>query len=706
MKKQLKKLLLIAVLLVFSHYANAQICNTDTNYLALVYRNNIPFNFTTALTTPDDNILCFQNNNYYPSALTKMTPQGSVIWSNTYDAPFKDNGNHSWTDLLFNTISLSPDNSYFLAGSVTKHGQFFDNTEVPPARTVAVLVKTDKYGTVSWSRYISNQTTDPLTFSDIAVTKSNNAICYLSTTNIFYQYGKILSINSDGNINWITGLNTGIFYSGRPDMNIKRKIKELNNDNIIVADIVFDSSQTTPAVYTGEFHFFSLDGLTGKLLWETSYEYPIPNGFYFPSINNISELSNGTISIQTSLNISTLNYANSTPKAINIILDNKGTLTDILGYYPSGGYCSTIDAATENQDKQVLLLEDENRKAILLSLKQDENINWSKRYGKTSENQPPTCLNVGFQGYNIFMSDFSKSAELLETDQVGNIDCDTTYVKMNAEHISLPETANRNNIQTITDVDFQSFFTGFFVTKNHSQATLTREVYCQKKLPCCEDFVDTTHKHEIQICAGSQYILPDNTVIKDSGIYDVSYKTQIGCDSVILYHAIIIKNPSDLSLGKDTCFTGESSIKLQATEGYDSYNWMHNEIIDSQSTYTATTAGIYYVTVSNYCGTKTDSIQVFEKCDFPVYMPSAFTPNNDGLNDVFRVPPTNNNQLIRLTIYNRWGQLVFSTTDITKGWDGNVNNVLQPPGAYIYYLQMAGLTGNKISQKGAFVLIR
>ena len=87
-------------------------------------------------------------------------------------------------------------------------------------------------------------------------------------------------------------------------------------------------------------------------------------------------------------------------------------------------------------------------------------------------------------------------------------------------------------------------------------------------------------------------------------------------------------------------------------------------------------------------------------------MPNAFTPNGDRLNDVYKIPSFNFNRLIQFTIYNRWGRIVFQTRDITKGWDGTINNIPQETGTYVYYLQMESITGKKINEKGTLTLIR
>ena len=193
-------------------------------------------------------------------------------------------------------------------------------------------------------------------------------------------------------------------------------------------------------------------------------------------------------------------------------------------------------------------------------------------------------------------------------------------------------------------------------------------------------------------------------MVKDSGTYNVVYKTQKGCDSIVPYYVTVLKNPASLSLGNDTCLEEKDSIVLKATGGFTSYTWINTTTNDS--TLKVTQPGKYWVEVSNSCGTKRDSIEVFKNCDFEIYMPNAFTPNGDGLNDYFGVSGFNKNRLIKLKIYNRWGRLIFETNDINKRWDGRHKKLPQPVGIYIYYVEMESLKGKRITKKGSVTLIR
>ncbi|MEI9909479.1 MAG: hypothetical protein WDO71_07315 [Bacteroidota bacterium] len=78
--------------------------------------------------------------------------------------------------------------------------------------------------------------------------------------------------------------------------------------------------------------------------------------------------------------------------------------------------------------------------------------------------------------------------------------------------------------------------------------------------------MDVGNSKSITLCEGNTYTFPDNYQVKDSGIYNVVYKTQKGCDSLVPYHVTVLKNPASLSLGSDTCLEESDSIVVKATE--------------------------------------------------------------------------------------------------------------------------------------------
>jgi gliding motility-associated-like protein len=88
-----------------------------------------------------------------------------------------------------------------------------------------------------------------------------------------------------------------------------------------------------------------------------------------------------------------------------------------------------------------------------------------------------------------------------------------------------------------------------------------------------------------------------------------------------------------------------------------------------------------------------------------IFVPTGFTPNNDGRNDVLRVIGTTVKKL-EFGIYNRWGEQIFFTTDIRRGWDGTVKGMKQDSGTYAFYVKAELLDGTIKIKKGTITLIR
>jgi gliding motility-associated-like protein len=100
-----------------------------------------------------------------------------------------------------------------------------------------------------------------------------------------------------------------------------------------------------------------------------------------------------------------------------------------------------------------------------------------------------------------------------------------------------------------------------------------------------------------------------------------------------------------------------------------------------------------------------DVKKVTVKIIIPLFMPSAFTPNDDGLNDVYRIPQGVQIALKDFSVYNRWGNRVFRTTDLSKGWDGKWKGIKQDSGVYVFIVSGKDVKG-PVFLKGTFTLIR
>jgi gliding motility-associated-like protein len=153
------------------------------------------------------------------------------------------------------------------------------------------------------------------------------------------------------------------------------------------------------------------------------------------------------------------------------------------------------------------------------------------------------------------------------------------------------------------------------------------------------------------------------------------------------------------------------SVQLYVSGGGTSFlwappQWLNNPAIQSP---VATPAEdiIYTVTAINDIGCKAvDSVAIHVATIDGIYVPTGFTPFNDGRNEVFRPVIGLQYTLEEFSVYNRWGQKVFSTHENGKGWDGRVKGQKQNTGIYVWFVRAKALTNKKIEKKGTVMLIK
>lgn len=157
-------------------------------------------------------------------------------------------------------------------------------------------------------------------------------------------------------------------------------------------------------------------------------------------------------------------------------------------------------------------------------------------------------------------------------------------------------------------------------------------------------------------------------------------------------------------LGNDTVLCKGMEMKLapKMNEVNVSYTWQDQSAL---SYYTITQDGIYTLTAYNECGSYTDSLIVSPGiCN--IMMPSAFTPDNNGMNDIFRVKYVFPVKQFIFTIFNRWGQKVFETNNMSQGWDGTYKGKPEPSGVFAWKITVQYETGSMQNINGTVTLIR
>jgi len=150
-----------------------------------------------------------------------------------------------------------------------------------------------------------------------------------------------------------------------------------------------------------------------------------------------------------------------------------------------------------------------------------------------------------------------------------------------------------------------------------------------------------------------------------------------------------------------------------SASGASQYSWSPASTLSNPSianpiaTPTATTDYVVKgVDVNGCAANDTINVKVLNENKGGYLMPTAFTPNKDGLNDCYRVRLWGVIENIEFSIYNRWGQLVFFTKDATQCWDGTFKGLPQDPGVFVYMVKANTTCEKNIFRKGTFVLIR
>lgn len=222
------------------------------------------------------------------------------------------------------------------------------------------------------------------------------------------------------------------------------------------------------------------------------------------------------------------------------------------------------------------------------------------------------------------------------------------------------------------------------------------------------DFGDPATDSDISSEAAPCYVYPV------TGEYTVTLMSDLAnCNTLPIQKTIDVIDEIEIEIGADTNVIFETKelelIVLNADDGFE-YIWNTGETTPTivVSPQVGTTTFSVTVTDANGCmGVDSFDVEVREiQCNEDgIYIPNAFSPNGDGVNDVFRVR-SNCLTSIDFTVYNRWGEEIFHTTDPNEGWDGRYLSKPVPPDAFAYCLIAVCATGENYETRGNVSLLR
>ena len=241
-----------------------------------------------------------------------------------------------------------------------------------------------------------------------------------------------------------------------------------------------------------------------------------------------------------------------------------------------------------------------------------------------------------------------------------------------------------------------------------------------------DTYICTGFSAQLNASGGSSYAWSPATFLSDRFVpnpvsirpnasiqYIVTVRDVLGCPKPVKDTVWVKVYPSVVADAgpRDTTVVLDEPLLLNASGGI-SYVWTPSTWLNDA--YIGTPVALpqddiqYIVTATTAEGcVGRDSILVkLYKVDPDMYVPSAFTPNNDGNNDVLRPILLGMKDLNYFRVYNRWGVLMFSTSEKGKGWDGKYNGKAQDPATYVWMAEGVTYKGQTRKKKGYAILIR
>ncbi|MEP7079716.1 MAG: PKD domain-containing protein [Ginsengibacter sp.] len=229
---------------------------------------------------------------------------------------------------------------------------------------------------------------------------------------------------------------------------------------------------------------------------------------------------------------------------------------------------------------------------------------------------------------------------------------------------------------------------------------------------------------QLTATGGKSYLWSPGDFLSDSTIanpiahpdhdmnYVVSVKDNLGCPKAVKDTVFIKVYPRVVAnAGMDTSIVIYQPLQLNGTGG-SHYVWSPSLGLNNANI--ANPVAIlkesqqYILTASNDANCKaTDTINItVYKVKAGIYVPNAFTPNGDGLNDVLRAIPLGIKTFIGFNIYDRFGHIVFSTKDPSRGWDGTFKGKALDGDIFVWTVEAIDFENNKLNQKGSVMLVR
>jgi gliding motility-associated-like protein len=188
----------------------------------------------------------------------------------------------------------------------------------------------------------------------------------------------------------------------------------------------------------------------------------------------------------------------------------------------------------------------------------------------------------------------------------------------------------------------------------------------------------------------------DSLQVTTSDLYTVTLMLD-GCSSSDAVDITFLHRVDSIDLGPDAsiCLGGE--LELDATTFGASYEWNTGS---NDPTLLVRNPGVYTVELTGPCINAADTIIIAEgNCAPLVYVPNGFTPNGDGINETFVPVVSGNVRSYTFMMFDRWGEMIFSSNTIGEAWDGAVNGTPSQDGVYVWRVEYKAVSDEGVTQE-------
>jgi gliding motility-associated-like protein len=622
--------------------------------------------------------------------LFRLSPAGSPLWSRMFS-------HYKYNTINIRSMIEMPD-----GGLIILVNAFFVDVSISQVTSSGdFLMRTDQYGQLQWVKMLTNQR--EMNYFGISRLSNGNIIVAGSGMTSISSWDspiRVYCLNESGNVLWSNKINIpDYFFNIGPN----GAIVELKNNQLLLATHCLKARQVNFDYIASGYAFINLRIDNGQAVWHRVYTTQNMPGSVFTRsgpIRHAQQSPDGRIHAYTSVNDTTI--VPDPPgfsRAWHIELNEQGQLIGTNRLFNSvPGAVPVSGMATSGND---MLLFYDGIQPILGKY----DFNQKGMVKQTGLGRKPYQIPAFFQhnesGFHVFLNDNTNPVatyiRYIKTDTAMQAPCEETTVQMVAQPTSNQLVAETTNPFFLLTGAGELPIDSFIVSEYPLQVTTD----CRQN--CCTDKTDSIR--QVTVCTGNTYTLPNGYAVADSGLYSMRYPMNNGCDSLVYYN---IRFPArgPLQLGNDTCFFETDTIWLEGPPGYDQYQWSGGAT-GNQRKLAVTRVGNYRLSVTSACTNSSDEVEVLPTCDFDIFIPGIFTPNSDGVNDRFGIDNRNKNHLVRFSIYNRWGQLVFTTGRKEDLWDGTLNGKRMPTGAYVYYIEMQSFDRKRtLRKKGTVILSR